>query len=89
LAVVDDAIVTAVATEHPVTLRGVYYRVVSAGGVEKTELGYRLVGRQLLKLRRSGEVPYGWITDGTRLIRKHRRGSPRRRRRELPPRVVA
>ncbi|CAN5642297.1 hypothetical protein BH24ACT13_BH24ACT13_16520 [soil metagenome] len=72
LAVVDDAIVTAVATEHPVTLRGVYYRVVSAGGVEKTELGYRLVGRQLLKLRRSGEVPYGWITDGTRLIRKPR-----------------
>ncbi len=69
---VDDAIVRAVVDEHPVTLRGVYYRAVSAGAVDKTEAGYRLVGRQLLKLRRSGRVPYGWITDGTRLIRKPR-----------------
>ena len=29
--------------DAPVTLRGVYYRVVSAGAVEKTEDGYRLV----------------------------------------------
>lgn len=70
LAVVDAAILAAVATEHPVTLRGVYYRVVSAGAVEKTELGYRLVGRQLLKLRRAGTIPYHWITDGTRWITK-------------------
>jgi hypothetical protein len=70
LAVIDDAIVAAAEVEHPVTLRGVYYRVVSAGAVEKTEAGYQLVGRQLLKLRRSGRIPYSWITDGTRLIRK-------------------
>lgn len=69
LAEVDEAIVAAVQMEHPVTLRGVYYRVVSAGAVEKTEAGYDLVGRQLLKLRRSGAVPYAWITDGTRWIR--------------------
>lgn len=67
---VDDAIIAAVADEHPVTLRGVYYRVVSAGGVDKTELGYRLIARQLLKLRRAGRVPYSWITDGTRWISK-------------------
>lgn len=67
LAVLDEAIIAAVEVEHPVSLRGVFYRVVSAGAVEKTEEGYRRVGRQLLKLRRSGEVPYGWITDGTRL----------------------
>jgi hypothetical protein len=70
LEMVDDAIYTAVATEHPTTLRGVYYRVVSAGAVEKTEHGYGLIGRQLLKLRRTGAVPYNWITDGTRLIQK-------------------
>jgi hypothetical protein len=70
LEVIDEAIVTAAATENPVTLRGVYYRVVSAGVVDKTEAGYQLVGRQLLKLRRSGRVPYSWITDGTRLVRK-------------------
>lgn len=67
---VDQAIITAVSTENPVTVRGVYYRVVSAGAVEKTERGYDLVGRQLLKLRRDGRVPYSWITDGTRLILK-------------------
>jgi hypothetical protein len=67
---IDNAIVVAAAEEHPVTLRGVYYRVVSAGAVEKTELGYRLIARQLLKLRRNGRVPYSWITDGTRWISK-------------------
>jgi hypothetical protein len=67
---VDDAIVAAVEEDSPVTLRGVYYRTVSAGAVEKTEAGYRLVGRQLLKLRRDGVVPYSDITDGTRWISK-------------------
>lgn len=68
LAEVDAAIVAAVTDEHPVTLRGVYYRVVSAGAVDKTENGYRLVGRQLIKLRRSGVIPHAWITDGTRWV---------------------
>jgi hypothetical protein len=70
LAAVDDAIVQAVEAEHPVTLRGVFYRVVSAGEVEKTEHGYRLIGRELLKLRRAGAIRYDWITDGTRWINK-------------------
>jgi hypothetical protein len=70
LAAIDDAIVQAVETEHPVTLRGVFYRVVSAGEVEKTEDGYRLTGRELLKLRRAGAIRYDWITDGTRWINK-------------------
>ncbi len=70
LADVDAAIVAAVEMEHPVTLRGVFYRVVSAGAVEKSELGYRLIGRQLLKLRRAGAVPYSHIADGTRWINK-------------------
>lgn len=69
---IDDAIVSATFEEHPVTLRGVYYRAVSAGAVAKTENGYRLVGRQLLKLRRSGRIPYGMITDGTRFTLKPR-----------------
>lgn len=67
---VDDAIVQAVAADSPVTLRGVFYRAVSVGAVEKTELGYRLVGRQLLKLRRTGRVSYADITDGTRWINR-------------------
>lgn len=68
LAALDDAILEAVLSEHPVTLRGVFYRVMSAGAVEKTEAGYKKVGRQVLKLRRSGRIPYSWITDGTRYV---------------------
>lgn len=70
LEAVDVAIVAAVAEESPVSLRGVFYRVVSAGAVEKSELGYRLVSRQLVKLRAAGVVPYSAITDGTRLMRR-------------------
>jgi hypothetical protein len=70
LAIVDSAIIEAVEADSPVTLRGVFYRAVSAGAVEKTENGYRLVGRELLKLRRAGHVSYADITDGTRWITK-------------------
>jgi len=63
----DDAIVYAVSSETPVTVRGVFYRVVSSGAVEKTEKGYSAVQRRLLRLRRAGRVPYSSITDGTRL----------------------
>ena len=58
----------AVAQEAPVTLRGVFYRVVSAGAIDKTELAYRAVGRRLVELRRAGRIPYSEITDGTRWI---------------------
>ena len=64
----DAAIMRAVDAEHPVSLRGVFYRVVSAGTVEKTELGYRAVSRELVKLRRAGIVPYGHVVDGTRTV---------------------
>ena len=67
LAALDAAIVTAVSTETPVTVRGVFYRVVSAGAVEKTEKGYSAVQRRLLHLRRTSAIPYSSITDGTRL----------------------
>jgi hypothetical protein len=67
---IGEAIVAAVEADKPVTLRGVFYRMVSAGAVGKTENGYQLVGRELLKLRRAGIIPYSWITDGTRWINK-------------------
>jgi hypothetical protein len=70
LAVIDDAIMECLREEHPASLRGTYYRVVSLGAVDKTEAGYKLVGRQVLKLRRAGTLPYSWITDGTRYVRR-------------------
>lgn len=72
LAAVDDAVIAAIEEDAPVTVRGVFYRVESAGYVAKTNAGYDLIGRRLLKLRRSGHVPYADITDGTRWITKPR-----------------
>ena len=60
----------AVELEHPITLRGVFYRTVSMGAVEKTEKGYERVQRRLLKLRRGGSIPYDWVIDGIRWINK-------------------
>lgn len=70
LAALDDAIMAAAGAEPPCTVRAVFYRCVSAGAVEKTERGYDAVQRQVLKLRRSGRMPYWWITDGTRWVFK-------------------
>jgi hypothetical protein len=67
LARVDAAILDVAEAENPVTVRGLFYRVMSRGLLPKTEKGYRVVQRQTLKLRRAGVLPYGWITDGSRL----------------------
>jgi hypothetical protein len=62
----DLAICHVCAEDHPLSVRGVFYRVMSAGAVEKTEKAYAAVQREVLKLRRSGVLPYEWIADGTR-----------------------
>ena len=54
------------AEDHPLSVRGVFYRVMSAGAVAKSEKAYGAVQREVLKLRRSGILPYEWIADGTR-----------------------
>lgn len=48
---------------QPASVRHLYYRAVVAGLVEKKETGYRKVQRQILELRRTGVIPFGWITD--------------------------
>jgi hypothetical protein len=69
LAVLDDALVRIVATNRPITVRGVFYRAVAEGLVPKDETkGYRVVQRRLVKLRLGDEIPYGWITDGSRTV---------------------
>lgn len=70
LAAIGDAIVRITAADHPMTLRGLFYRLVSEGLIPKTENEYEKVGRYLLRLRRDGAVPYAWIADSTRWMRK-------------------
>jgi hypothetical protein len=56
--------------DHPVTVRQVFYRMVSAGLVDKREAEYKnTVARLLVEMRKDGELPYRWIADNTRWVR--------------------
>jgi hypothetical protein len=57
---------------RPMTVRQVYYQVSVRGLIEKTEAGYNKVQTDLVKMRRSGEMPYDWLADSTRWQRKPR-----------------
>jgi hypothetical protein len=67
-----DAEARLLADDNPMTVRGVFYRVVDQRLVAKTDKGYDAVQRDLVKLRRAGEIPYHWISDSTRWMRKPR-----------------
>ncbi len=59
------------ANENPMTVRQVFYRLVSLGVIDKTEAEYKTtVCRLLTDMRRNGELPYQWIADNTRWMRK-------------------
>jgi hypothetical protein len=68
---IKNKIYDVVAGNYPMSLRQVFYALVVRGVVAKTEAEYdHTVGRLLLAMRRAGEIPYGWIADNTRCIRK-------------------
>ena len=56
----------------PVSVRGLYYQaeVANVPGIDKTDGGYDKVQRQVLLLRRSGDIAYRDIADATRWMRK-------------------
>ena len=71
--ILREGIFSMLKEDAPMTCRQVYYRLVSAGLIEKTENEYNnTTCRLLANMRRSGEIPYGWIADNTRWIRKPR-----------------
>ena len=58
---------------QPATVRQVFYQLVGRGVVAKTEMEYKsTVIRLLTEMRRAGEIPFGWIADSTRWMRKPR-----------------
>ena len=68
---IKAAIVAALLEDSPMTVRQVFYRLVSAGSVAKTEMEYKAtVVRLLTSMRLSGEIPFGSIADNTRWMRK-------------------
>jgi hypothetical protein len=61
------AIASIVIDNQPMTLRSVFYRVVSAGLKPSTDkVHYVAVQRVLKSLRRKGLLPYRWIVDSIR-----------------------
>lgn len=57
--------------DHPMTVRQVFYQLVGRGVIEKTEGEYkRTVVRLLTDMRRNREIPFAWIADNTRWMRK-------------------
>jgi hypothetical protein len=57
--------------DQPMTVRQVFYQAVVAGLIEKTEGEYQnTVARLLLDMRRGGEIPYRWISNNTRWMRR-------------------
>lgn len=55
------------------TVRQVFYQLVSRGVIAKTESEYKqTVVRLLTEMRRADEIPFGWIADNTRWMRKPR-----------------
>jgi len=68
---IREAIYEVLAEDNPMTVRQVFYRLVSAGVIAKTEAEYKgTVVRLLLVMRREGIVPYSWVADNTRWMRK-------------------
>ena len=54
----------------PMTVRQVFYQASVRGFVEKSEGGYNKVQTDLTKMRKEGDLPYGWLVDHTRRRRK-------------------
>ena len=75
----ENQIFKVLESDHPQSVRHVFYRMTDPRlkvPVEKTESGYRQVKDRLVRMRRAGAVPYGWISDATR------QGAPRSHVRE-------
>jgi hypothetical protein len=68
---IRDAVLALTDEFDVMTVRQVFYQLVSRGIVPKTEnSGYRPVQTQVLKMRREELLPWSFIADGTRWMRK-------------------
>ena len=56
----------------PATVRQVFYQCTVRGLIDKTEQGYKKVAATLANLRKDGVMPFDWLADNTRFMRKPR-----------------
>src|SRR5262245_25982086 len=52
--------------EKPMTLRQLYYRLISAGALQNSQKEYARLGKVMTRLREDGIVPRRWIVDHVR-----------------------
>jgi hypothetical protein len=57
---------TILKAEHPMTVRQLFYRLVSVGVVANTKPDYSRVSRMMTKARRDERIPYEWLVDRSR-----------------------
>ncbi len=66
-----DTLHNVVKANRPMTVRQVFYQMVTLGAIDKTEAAYNgIVVRLLGVMRREGQLPFRWIADSTRWMRK-------------------
>ncbi len=70
---IREALQRILAADHPMTVRQVFYQAVGRGVIDKTEGEYKqTIVRLLTEMRRAGDIPFSWIADNTRWMRKPR-----------------
>lgn len=73
IASIRERIYETLAADHPMTIRQLFYRLVVGEVINKLESEYKqTVVRLTAEMRLSGEIPFGWIADNTRWMRKPR-----------------
>jgi hypothetical protein len=56
--------------ERPMTLRQLFYRAISAGALQNSQLEYKRLGSIMTRLREANNVPRTWIVDHVRATLK-------------------
>ena len=60
------AIYAVAETDRPVSIRHIFYRMVTQNLVEKSDRGYQQLQKMTVDMRRALALPYSWIEDSSR-----------------------
>lgn len=71
MAELQAAIFESLSADNPQTVRQNFYQMANVYQlVEKSQSGYNTVQRLMVKMRKNKILPYEWVSDGTRWMRK-------------------
>ena len=66
MAVLRETIIDYLEVQRPASARNLFYKLVQDGLVGKDEKAYKNLIKLLVRMRRSGEIPYSYLTDASR-----------------------